>query len=95
MNPDDIAASYDKIASYWDGPEFNRDNGIAQHQRALQFCAGSGMALDVGCGSSGRLIDLLLGRGFTVEGLDFSAEMLRLARLRHPEVTFHRADICR
>jgi len=36
----------------------------------------------------------LRSRGFQVEGLDLSAEMLALARKRHPQVTFHHADIC-
>lgn len=94
MNPEDIAASYDRIAPYWDGPGFNRNNGIAQHERALQFRAGPGVALDVGCGSSGRIIDLLRNSGLEAEGLDLSGEMLRLARRRHPDVQFYQADIC-
>jgi SAM-dependent methyltransferase len=94
MNPEDIAASYDRIAQYWDGPEFNRNNGIAQHERALKFRAGPGIALDVGCGSSGRIIDLLRKSGLEAEGLDLSSEMLRLARRRHPDVQFYQADIC-
>lgn len=94
MKPEDVAASYDQIASYWDGKQFNRANGILQHQRALRFTAAPGVALDVGCGSSGRFIDLLLAAGFEVEGLDLSAEMLRLAKRRHPDVHFHHADVC-
>lgn len=101
MTPPQIAATYDRIASFWSGGDFNAANGIAQHWRALQFvrkpeseAQDLRKALDVGCGSSGRIIDLLLTEGFTVEGLDVSAEMVRLARERHPEVTFHQADIC-
>ncbi len=94
MKPEDIADSYDRLAAYWDGPEFNRNNGIAAHERALQFKTGPGRALDVGCGSSGRIIDLLSAVGFQVEGLDYSLEMLRRARRRHPDGCFHHADIC-
>ncbi len=94
MQPKEVAASYDQIASRWAHDTFNRTNGIAQHQRALQFVARHGRALDVGCGSSGRFIDLLTTHGFQVEGLDLSAEMIRLARLRRPNVCFHHADIC-
>lgn len=93
MTPEEVAASYDQIASRWAGPTFNRANGIEAHRRALKFFAGHGVALDVGCGSSGRFIDLLQGEGFEVEGLDLSAEMLRLARERHPNVRFHHADV--
>ena len=93
MSPDEVARSYDQIAHRWDGDGFPRENGIAQHQRAMAFAAQRGPALDIGCGSSGRLIDLLLGQGFCVEGLDLSARMLALARRRHPDLTFHHADI--
>ncbi|CAN0372837.1 unnamed protein product, partial [Ectocarpus sp. 4 AP-2014] len=49
---------------------------------------------DLGCGANGRFLDLMLAHGFDAEGLDLSSEMLRHARLRHPQVTFHHADIC-
>jgi len=94
MSPEQTASTYNKIASHWDCPAFNRENGIKQHERALQFLSGIGNALDIGCGSSGRIIDLLQSRGFEVEGLDISEEMLRRARKHHPEVRFHFADIC-
>ena len=93
MTPEQIAYSYDKIAEHWDCPEFDRNNGIPQHERALQFVSRFGGALDIGCGSSGRIIELLLSRGFEVEGLDMSHGMLRRAQQHHPDVRFHLADI--
>lgn len=94
MEPEEIGRTYDALAEHWNGPDFWRENGLRQHRQALQFAARRGRALDVGCGSSGRLIDLLLSEGFEVEGLDVSAEMLRLAKQRHPEVVFHHTDLC-
>jgi SAM-dependent methyltransferase len=94
MNPQEVATSYDQLAAHWDSEVFPRTNGIAQHERAIAFADQRGPALDIGCGSSGRLIDLLLKHGFSPEGLDLSARMLELARRRHPDVTFHHADIC-
>lgn len=94
MKPSEVAASYDRLAPHWNGTEFNRQNGIAQHERALQFAPRTGPALDAGCGSSGRIISLLEGHGFVPEGLDLSGNMLALAKSRHPHVTFHHADIC-
>lgn len=94
MDPLQIAASYDRIAERWAGSGFDRSDGMRQHELALTFMRETGPALDVGCGSSGRFIDLLASRGFEVEGLDLSAEMLRLARLKHPQVMFYEADIC-
>lgn len=94
MTPKETSQSYDSLASHWNGPSFNRENGIEQHRRALQFVSKKGTAIDIGCGSSGRFIDLLVEEGFEVEGLDISPEMLRLARKRHPESSFFEADIC-
>ena len=94
MTPSEIAKSYDQLAEQWNSDEFPRDNGIEQHKRAVAFLKEKRRALDIGCGSSGRIIDLLISRGFDVEGLDISSRMIELAKQRHPNVTFHHADIC-
>ena len=47
--------------------------------------------LDVACGTGNHIT--YLKQHYTVEGLDFSPEMLRLARRKHPDVTFHRGDM--
>ncbi|MCC5829532.1 MAG: class I SAM-dependent methyltransferase [Phycisphaeraceae bacterium] len=94
MNPKETAKSYDELAAHWNGEHFNRKNGILQHQRALRFAKSKALAIDIGCGSSGRIIDLLIAEGFDVEGLDISPRMIELARKRHPEQTFYRSDIC-
>lgn len=93
MNPQQIADSYDELASHWNSDKFNRLNGIAQHERAIRFVSNKGSAIDIGCGSSGRIAELLLAAGFKTEGLDISTEMIRLARERHPQVSFHHADV--
>jgi len=94
MKPTELANNYDKIADHWSGSRFNRNNGIAQHMRALQLSSSSGKAIDIGCGSSGRLIELIQEHGLAVEGLDFSNEMLKHAKVKHPDIVFHHADIC-
>lgn len=94
MLPGEIAKSYDQIADQWNSDSFPRENGIKQHQRALAFLEEKRNALDMGCGCSGRFIDLLLGHRFHVEGIDISGRMIELARRRHPQITFHHADIC-
>lgn len=93
MNPQETARSYDALADHWSGDKFHRMNGISQHHRAVRFSSRSGAAIDIGCGSSGRIIDLLQSSGFEAEGLDLSGEMLRHARGRNPEVHFYHADI--
>jgi SAM-dependent methyltransferase len=94
MTPAEIAQSYDQLADQWNSDAFPRENGIKQHERAIAFAKNRRCALDVGCGSSGRILDLLQSLGFEVEGLDISSRMIELAKRRHPAVTFHHADIC-
>lgn len=99
LTPHDTGAGYDGLAALWDSDAFPRDNGIVAHRRALAFLTPPEggrhrRALDVGCGSSGRIIDLLLAEGFTAEGVDVSARMVDLARHRHPDVVIHLADVC-
>lgn len=94
MNPIKIAAGYDQLAERWASDSFPKGNGIAQHERAVAFVNQKRRALDVGCGSSGRFIDLLLSNGFNVEGVDISQKMLSLAKAKHQAVVFHHADIC-
>lgn len=89
MLPSEIAKSYDQIADRWRSDSFPSSNGIAQHERAIAFLKQKHAALDIGCGSSGRVIDLLLRHGFAVEGVDISQRMLDLAQARHPNVICH------
>ena len=92
--PEQIGRAYDSITHLWQSDDFNRDNGMAEHRRALGFVDGRGAALDVGCGCTGRFIDWLLAEGFTPEGVDISARMIELAQQRHPQVPFYHQDIC-
>jgi trans-aconitate methyltransferase len=94
MGQIDVGKAYDEIADVWNNDAFDRLNGVKQHEHALEFCGARRHALDVGCGSSGRIVELLLRAGFDVEGVDLSRRMIELAARRHPQVTFHHADIC-
>src|SRR6266567_590223 len=47
--------------------------------------------LDVACGTGNHI--QYLKQHYSVEGLDSSPEMLRIARKKHPEVVFHRGDM--
>jgi len=94
MTPEEVGRAYDRIAERWSGHAFPRDNAIGPHERAIAFVGERRRALDVGCGASGRIVELLAGHGFEVEGLDVSSRMLELAARRDPEVRFHHADIC-
>ncbi|CAM3033325.1 class I SAM-dependent DNA methyltransferase [Vibrio rarus] len=94
MKPTDIGLAYDQITERWSDELFNRNNGIAQHERAIAFSEKRGKALDIGCGCTGRFIQLLQEKGFQPSGIDVSTKMIQLARQRHPDVRFIHADIC-
>ncbi len=94
MDPQQTASNYDRIAHHWASGGVDARNGIAQHEKAFQFSRKSGLAIDIGCGSSGRIIEFLQSHGFETEGLDISSGMLALAKEKHPDIVFHHADIC-
>src|ERR1700683_4392620 len=92
MEAEATGHSYDKLAKGWQYLP-NKSYGVAQFERAIKFAKNRGAALDIGCGSEGRMIDLLIKHGFQHEGMDVSAGMIALARERHPRIPFHHADI--
>lgn len=94
MDPKITGAAYDRIAYRWQEQNANSVYGIIPLEKAISFCVHRGIALDIGCGSSGRFERVLSSRGFIVEGLDISPEMVRLARIRNPGITYYIADIC-
>ncbi len=93
MTPEQTGKAYDQITERWSREDYNREYGMEQHRRALKFSSQKLEALDVGCGCTGRFTDLLLGEGFNVSGVDVSAKMIELARVRHPDVPFYHTDI--
>jgi len=93
MNPSELGRKYDKIARWWHERHDSSAYGMSQLERALTFCPAGRQALDVGCGSGGRMIRRLHQKGFAVTGIDISAEMLQIARRNHPEAIFEHQDI--
>jgi len=84
----DAIKYYDKIYSFKDyeqeAKEIMRIVEESLHSEGRRL-------LDVACGT-GRHIEYLKDQ-FEVEGLDISREMLEIARVRNPNVTFHQADM--
>ena len=63
MTPEQVAASYDRIAEQWlDVSTY----GFAQIERAVAFVKRKRVALDVGCGA-GRCFDLLARHGLATD----------------------------
>ena len=61
-------------------------------RRFASEVGGRGQVYDLGCGP-GQTTAFLHERGVNVRGLDFSAELLREARQRHPAIEFVAADM--
>ncbi|MBF6594830.1 MAG: class I SAM-dependent methyltransferase [Thermaceae bacterium] len=61
------------------------------HQTIQQFKPGAKTLLDVACGTGKHLEPLKTC--YQVEGLDLSADLLREARKRNPELSFHQGDM--
>lgn len=93
MNPLLLGKKYDKIALWWHERHKDSNYGLVQIDRAISYCKNPISALDVGCGSGGRVIEKLLKAGFTVTGLDVSEKMLEIAKSLHKNVSFHLEDI--
>lgn len=94
MNPEALGKKYDKIAAWWHQRHNEGDYGLSKIEYALKFRPDGGDALDVGCGTGGRVVRALLQKNYRVTGLDVSSEMIRLASKNHPDQTFVRQDIC-
>jgi ubiquinone/menaquinone biosynthesis C-methylase UbiE len=80
----DVTARYDGLADWYDA--FVRRDGARWTRVAGELVVellgrGPGRCLDLGCGT-GVFIPLLAEQGWTVVGIDFSADQLRVARER-------------
>jgi SAM-dependent methyltransferase len=85
---DRLAELYDAIYSFknYEKEAAKLHQLIQQHKRS----PGNDL-LDVACGTGGHIA--YLKGNYSVEGLDISAPMLRLAKKKHPEVVFYRRDM--
>lgn len=94
MNPKELGKKYDKIAKWWHESHNDSQYGMKQLDMALKFVSDGRSALDVGCGTGGRIIRKLENQGFAVTGIDVSEEMINLAIQNHPNASFLVQDIC-
>lgn len=83
-------AIYDSIGKTYDSTR-TADTRILDQLVALLHLPPGSRVLDVGCGSGNYTIPLF-DRGFAVEGVDISPQMLSKARAKGPRVTWHQGD---
>lgn len=89
-----IGEQYDKIAQWWHDYHLESDYGLKQIDKAISYSKGGGSALDVGCGSGGRIVKKLEDHGFNVTGVDAAPRMIEMAKANHTSAQFFLADIC-
>lgn len=92
-DPNATKAVYDAQARAYDR---RRDRALFEAQWLRRFARGlpkGARILDLGCGSGQPIAAWLIGEGFRVTGVDFSDEMLRLARDRWPDGDWRSADM--
>jgi SAM-dependent methyltransferase len=94
MKPEETGSHYDRIALWWQQKHIHSTYGVAALERAIKFVENKIRALDIGCGSDGRFIEVFIQNGFIPAGVDISPGMISLASQRHPDVTFYTQDIC-
>ncbi|MGE5805417.1 MAG: class I SAM-dependent methyltransferase [Ignavibacteria bacterium] len=92
MNSKELGKRYDKIAVWWTAEMMNSDYGVNYVKKAIEFTKQKAKVLDIGCGSSGRIIDEALKNNLEILGIDLSAEMIRIAKEKYPGIKFINAD---
>jgi hypothetical protein len=63
MKPEETASHYDRVALWWQKQHMHSAYGVTALEKAIQFPENKSSALDIGCGSSGRFIDVLIRHG--------------------------------
>lgn len=86
-------ATYDRSAAAWDAARAGSFAERAWIEAATAALRPGDAVLDLGCGAGAPVASHLLARGLRVTGLDQSAAMLALARARHPQAEWIRADM--
>lgn len=96
MQPDPIAASYDRVAAEYTANIAGELAGKPLDRALLQAFAEQAGALgpiaDLGCGP-GHVAAFLAAAGASVAGFDLSGGMVAQARQRYPALAFRQADL--
>ena len=93
MDAQTLGKHYTQIADWWEGGIKDSKYGVEYVERAIRRVKNKDKALDVGCGSGGRIIDAILAKGFSLTALDVSEGMINIAKSKHRGVHFVNTDI--
>lgn len=92
MSTEELGSNYNQIADWWEEELKDSKYGIEYVHRAIERSKNKGKALDVGCGSSGRIMNSILASGYDLTGIDVSSRMIEIAAGKHPGVKFINRD---
>ena len=84
---------YQSQAAGWDRHRHKSLIERTWFDRFLDRLPRGGHVLDLGCGAGEPLAGYVLGKGFALTGVDYSAAMLDLARQRYPAATWIECDM--
>ncbi|MEW5995989.1 MAG: class I SAM-dependent methyltransferase [Candidatus Micrarchaeota archaeon] len=87
-----VREGYEKIAKEYHKRRDRYKNTILLEKFRKNLPKGSWI-IDLGCGAGVPVAKFLAGKGYKVTGIDFSKEMLRLARKNVPKAKFIRMDM--
>ena len=87
-----ITSTYNKIADKYTQKYLDDLSDIPHIDKFLKYLPEKARVLDVGCGP-GTFTRHLVKKGFEVEGIDSSSEMLRIAREKVPDIKFKLMDM--
>ena len=87
-------STYNKIADKYTQQYFDDLTDLPYIDKFLDKLPSKAKVLDVGCGP-GTFSKYLFSKGFVVEGVDLSAEMVKIAQQKVPWVNFHLMDMRR
>lgn len=93
MDKNKVAIStYGKIADKYSNQYFNDLTDIPYIDKFLKNIPSKGRILDIGCGP-GQFSQYITKNGFHVIGIDYSQEMIEIARTKVPAVEFKHMDM--
>jgi len=93
MDAQTLGQHYTQIADWWEGKHKDSKYGVEYVGRAIRRVKDKNKALDVGCGSGGKIIDTIISEGFSLTALDVSEGMISIAKSKHHDVNFVNTDI--
>jgi len=93
MDAQTLGQHYTQISDWWEGNHKDSKYGVEYVERAIQRVKDKNKALDIGCGSGGKIIDTILSEGFSLTALDVSEGMISIAKSKHRDLNFVNTDI--